>query len=506
MVFLEARGVGCECCFRQPISGLQNKFVPGMPSWKNTIRFDSIRKMRMKHNDYWNRRRFRTTFLTLLIAVFAASAHAKDFELPSTFNPVGSGARAVGMGGAFIAVADDATAASWNPGGLVQLKKPELSAVVSATHRKEKARFADHPEGNGDYDVLEGDLNYFSAAYPFEMFRRNMIVSLSYQRLFDFDRDWKHQLADEREMLSYVDQWDFTQEGELTALGFSFCAGIVPRRLSVGLTLNIWDDGLTSNRWRQTYRINREGLLGTTPFFSDYFGAKEYSFEGVNANIGVLWSPTDKITFGAVLKTPFTADVHYRLDERRVASYPSEPGANQDYSVSYSRDDELEMPMSYGIGVLYRFSPRFYVTADVFATEWDEFVYKIENGEEVSPVTGFPMDETETRATFQVRAGAEYLIVDEFDGWVVPLRCGVFYDPAPAEKSPDDYYGFSLGTGFTRNGRFSIDVAWQYRFGSNVGATLFPGTDFHQDVEEHKFYFSMIYYWSGSFWKGVSGR
>jgi hypothetical protein len=33
------------------------------------------------------------------------------------------------MGGAFIAVADDPTAASWNPGGLVQLESPEVSIV-----------------------------------------------------------------------------------------------------------------------------------------------------------------------------------------------------------------------------------------------------------------------------------------------------------------------------------------------------------------------------------------
>ena len=47
-------------------------------------------------------------------------------SLPPSLNfatspaPVGSGARAAGKGFAFIAVADDATAASHNPAGLVQ--------------------------------------------------------------------------------------------------------------------------------------------------------------------------------------------------------------------------------------------------------------------------------------------------------------------------------------------------------------------------------------------------
>ena len=35
---------------------------------------------------------------------------------------LGSGARAFGMGGAFLARADDATAASWNPAGLSYLR------------------------------------------------------------------------------------------------------------------------------------------------------------------------------------------------------------------------------------------------------------------------------------------------------------------------------------------------------------------------------------------------
>ena len=80
--------------------------------------------------------------LTVPLIFIEADLHAftiyQDISIASSPNPVGSGARAVGMGGAFIAVADDATAASWNPAGLVQLERPELSIVgdyVSSTAR-----------------------------------------------------------------------------------------------------------------------------------------------------------------------------------------------------------------------------------------------------------------------------------------------------------------------------------------------------------------------------------
>jgi len=55
-----------------------------------------------------------------------------------SLNRPGSGARAAGMGNAFIAVSDDGTAASWNPAGLSQLRRPELSVVFSASRRQEE--------------------------------------------------------------------------------------------------------------------------------------------------------------------------------------------------------------------------------------------------------------------------------------------------------------------------------------------------------------------------------
>jgi hypothetical protein len=51
-------------------------------------------------------------------------------------NPVGSGARALDMVGAFIAGADDATAGSWNPGGLIQLEPPKIYFGFTLTSGK----------------------------------------------------------------------------------------------------------------------------------------------------------------------------------------------------------------------------------------------------------------------------------------------------------------------------------------------------------------------------------
>ena len=92
----------------------------------------------------------------------------------------------MGMGGAFIAVADDATAASWNPGGLIQLERPEISVVGTYRHRIEDNDFGTNPEASGRQTVSDADLNYLSVVYPFTLHNLNMVVSINYQNLFDF--------------------------------------------------------------------------------------------------------------------------------------------------------------------------------------------------------------------------------------------------------------------------------------------------------------------------------
>jgi hypothetical protein len=88
-----------------------------------------------------------------------------------------------------------------------------------------------------------------------------------------------------------------------------------------------------------------------------------------------------------------------------------------------------------------------------------------------------------------VRLGAEYLFIKP--NYSIPVRAGLFYDPAPAQGSPDDYYGFSLGTGIGI-GRFVLDAAYVYRFGRDVAESLIPSMNFSQDVDEHSIYTSLI--------------
>jgi len=70
-------------------------------------------------------------FIVLIfMAIFAPYAIADRYSCEFLY--MGAGARALGLGGAFVAVADDSTAAYWNPAGLCQQEGREFTLMHAA--------------------------------------------------------------------------------------------------------------------------------------------------------------------------------------------------------------------------------------------------------------------------------------------------------------------------------------------------------------------------------------
>ena len=62
-----------------------------------------------------------------LLCVWVGGAVAQEERAIDNF--AGVGVRAMGMGGAFVGVADDFTAMYWNPAGLAQMQRREVAGV-----------------------------------------------------------------------------------------------------------------------------------------------------------------------------------------------------------------------------------------------------------------------------------------------------------------------------------------------------------------------------------------
>ncbi len=440
----------------------------------------------------------------LLAPLWAAQERAVISSSPT---PVGSGARAAGMANAFIAIADDATAASWNPAGLVQLERPEVSAVGSFRFRADD--FAPtsgpniyKPEAWTEINIGEDttsslDLNYFSIACPFELLNRNITVSINYQHKYNFDRNYD---GSKKETVPadppWVDETDelFWQEqrGGLAAVSPALAMELIPD-ISVGIAFNIWVPEFFKNTvWEAERGWHRNFISSRLNEFS-YERDTFDNFFGWNTTIGLLARMGKHFSLGCVFHLPFSADVNFHRTRLTIwdtpGSYPL---------VESNEKGTIDFPLSYGIGIAYRANDALSFSMDFMRVEWADFLIKFTDGNTYSAVTGKSLtdsDFVEPKPSDTIRFGGEYLIVAH--SWVVPLRAGLFFDPQPREGEPDDFFGICFGSGLALKD-LAMDLAYQYRFGNRAAPTVSWNissiADASTDVQEHIFLFSSIYY------------
>jgi hypothetical protein len=366
-----------------------------------------------------------------------------DFE-GFTSLALGSGARAYGMGGAFLARADDATAASWNPAGLSYLRRPEFSIVGA------RNSFSRGPVDLEPTDEFTGNTPDFLAfTYPLS----SGALQLSYQRVFSFRGD----RTIERETV------DFFTEGsggyDVLALGGGFRLG---RKVRVGATVNRWLNGYSQRRIRVP-KDTEITTRGTTEQDIDYD-----IDSGINFNLGVMWTPVESLNVGLVGKTPFTAILNLRRFRQDTPTGSPTPTTN-----AAERSDVLiDFPGAVGFGVSWRPTSPLTVSADYTRTFWSEgrirnfFLLDATQAGVAPPPTEYrelpypTLDDVDQTDTQQFRLGLEYVLLA---GPVkIPLRAGAFSDRQyfrDANGTPPTFWGLTAGTGVSF-GPFIIDFAY----------------------------------------------
>jgi len=442
--------------------------------------------------------RLHELFPGILLAVLCSCSLLPDpafsgqVEFSSSMNPVGSGARATGMGGAFIAVADDATAASWNPAGLIHLERPEISFVYSYYNRSQSYHSSSHPELMGTtHEIDLNDINYASFAYPFNLFDRNMIVTVNYQRLYDMNKKINTTISEISPLGGVLNNnVNFRQQGYLGAISPAIAIQITPE-LYFGATVNIFDDVFDTSHWGFQQTGSKSGQVLGFPYREDYTWTEKNTFSGLNANLGLLYTLNGRYSFGFVFKTPFTASV--KKETSFVDSFQlSIPGSPLIGSTNDSKTENLsfDMPLSYGFGFAYRHSDSLSFALDVYRTQWSDFAISDSSGNRINPISGAPLDQGKPQDTTQVRTGAEYLFIG--NKLVVPVRAGFFYDPEPGRDHIDDFFGFSVGGGVAYD-KLAFDFSYQYRWGNRVSSDISqPGIN--NDVTQHTVMTSLIYH------------
>ncbi len=410
----------------------------------------------------------RALLLAFAASLAAGSAAGQESILALEFSFSNPGARSLGLGGAFVALADDATAAFANPAGLIQLNRPEVSVEGRgwsySTPYTLGGRVEGEPSGFGIDDVAGlriaeskdeiADLSFLSVVYPRKhwavAFYRHQLASFEFsggtQGLFG-GIDFCCQRSEDQRDVFDLDVVSYAVSGAYR-LNDAF---------SLGLSLVYFDGMMTSISEAYLHDaptleafFSENSHLPERLILTEHFTADD---DGWGGSAGILWKLSEHWKLGAFLRRGAEFDMKVS-----VVTGPALEPFFADGTVLEDVAPSMILPDVWGLGLAYRTAGgRF-----TLGLEWDRVEYS-------DLLDDAPPDfERELDDGDELHAGAELVILRSTP--VLAARLGAWLEPAHrirytgdeiftrALRQPgDDELHFAAGLGLVF-ARFQLDL------------------------------------------------
>jgi len=404
--------------------------------------------------------------MLLVLLLTASTSFAAGFRL------VEGGAKAMGMGFAFTAQADDPSAIYFNPAGLTQLKGQNV--MVGVTYVRENgADFTGTTPltGGATASETQKSLNFYipNAYYTRTTDSGYIAYGIGIFAPFGLGQEY-----DDKNKSIFRNQ--ITKIDLQTIVVNPTIAFKINDVLSVGAGID-WMYGKAKLAKTAVYpgvgNIFTLDLDGT----GDAWGY----------NFGLLLKPSANFRIGANYRSPFTlrikdGDVEIRNINSTVPFIPPGVTVAQVFggtSFDTKASTTLSMPATFALGVSYTMD-RLTVNADADWTFWHSYnslpIDIRDNKGALLPDSNSPKNWKDVVA---LRLGVEYRVTDP-----LALRAGFVYDqsPVPAEtmgpELPDaDRLNYMVGAGY-KIGNVTIDGAFMYidKKDRTVNNSQFNGT------------------------------
>jgi long-chain fatty acid transport protein len=401
------------------------------------------------------------------------TASANGFMAPSV------GAKAAGLAGAFIGLADDYSAAFWNPAGITQIEGTELTVVgqdaVAMGSRDGFIMFdgtlrTDIPVASEIAATSDAGQRLLPGAFFYPSFSLGALfdkVGIAAYTLTDYGTAWPGSSVYDDIMEAYAtpanDPAGYRQvmgdapdsESRLTAYAITpvVAKEIVPG-LSFGLAGHAVYTSFSSKmgawveqRWEDSSKIY--------PVQAE----DDATGWGMCATAGLLYKATKALSVGAVVRTPMTVAMSGEIEiSSDVPEYDYEK-QDQEY--------DLTFPMWAGLGMAYRdvLVDGLTMTADATWTQWSEFP-GITRATDVALPEDVQSADPEWEDTIEVGVGLDYRM-----SRTVSLRLGYRNVPNPCDA---EHYTALLpqtakdviGAGVTYRGdSWHVDLSMEYQAG-----------------------------------------
>lgn len=441
------------------------------------------------------------TKIFAFILILTTSIFAQNFNdaLRLSFQPYKIGARALGMGGAFIGVSDDYSATAYNPAGLFQLRRMEFQGGLNYLSINNNTTFFGNESSISSSSIRLNDLGF---VFPFPVIRGSLVFAFGYNQnnIFNEPLSFEGYNAGNTSMIqallgkgdvSYLlyltdASGDNTpingklyQSGSILNSGtennWVFSGAIeVAKNLSFGATIGVVSGEFERNRDYSEEDINNiyNATVRTDPTDPrtadfEYFNLQEnlkWELTGFTSKIGLMYRTRDFMRFGATIKFPtiYTIKEHYLVDG--YSKFGTGFSADIDPPLESKLEYEIWSPFEFGIGFsVTRFGLT--ISGDINLIDYTQMEMK---GLSPTKTAKVNRDIKQLfRSVMDYSLGAEYNVLNSG----VRLRAGYFTKHSPFKDDPKDFNRnyLTFGIGYITPEGFSLDLAFVRGTWKNIG-------------------------------------
>ncbi|MFZ4857374.1 MAG: OmpP1/FadL family transporter [Desulfuromonadaceae bacterium] len=402
---------------------------------------------------------------TCMLATLAGTA---SLALAAGLKVNEQGAKAMGMGNAFAAQADDPSALFFNPAGIAFLKGTQVSLgattiYIPQTEFSGTAPLSGTAPGSVGssmiYEKTKEDLAVAPTAYVTHSFEGMPVtVGLGINSIYPLARSWDDSSAFRAEVMNIsVKSINFqpTVAYRFDNWNLAVAAGLDVTHALLSMQKAAYATPATPGT---AYELGNLGLEGTAT--------------DVGYNLGLKWKALPNLSFGVAYRSE--VELKVEGDANFLATTPlgftaigMTTGASSPYSrvrASSTVSSTITLPDSLALGVAWQPNDKLTVEFDAERTGWSS-MEKLEFRFDSPQFASFNNKPKPLKwdDVWVYKMGGQYALTKNLD-----LRAGYMYDKTPIPDStlgpvlPDaDRHSFTIGQGF-HNEMFSLDLAYMW--------------------------------------------
>ncbi len=448
---------------------------------------------------------FKITFLIIILSVCFVSlsqGQGPEDAIRIIDNQIGFGARALGMGGAYSAVADDYSAIFWNPGGLAQMRKMEFWMDLSHLNYSNDATLNGTSKKSS---ISATKFNSIGMVFPVPVYQGSLVFALGYQKIKDFEyiNDYTGTSSEGDSIwlgFSGIDPnnpdqvYDFFgldvhKEGLVNDGGsmgqWSFAGAMdVSPNISVGVSLNYW-------RGKSEYTVDFLqtdvfGNFNTFPADFDSYTESRYitsKYSSFGLKLGALLRPNPATRIGVAMEIPQTFSVKEDYGYDATLSFDDDFSDYFQDNATYEYD--VHIPFRFQGGVALSLGPVL-ASGSAEYTDWTQFKFNTSDLRDQNKY--FTQD---YRGTFKLQVGGEVGL----PVLASQARAGFIYNPTPLKGYNSEYNRkyFTLGYGVLFDRIVKVDLAYMYGWWKQFTSDDLNPAGTSEDIHYHKLIIGFSY-------------